>query len=183
MASVAQVVTAQQLFEMPGHRHLELIRGELVPLSPPGFDHGYIASGIDTALRAFVNANRLGAVVIEAGFCIAHDPDTVRGPDVAFVRAERIPAGGVRGFFQGPPDLAVEVVSPADRSSEVTAKAQQWIQSGCAAVWVVDPETKTVTVYSKGPQTLFLSVDDTLVCEELLPGFRLPVAQVFAPQG
>ena len=94
------------------------------------------------------------------------------------VRAERIPAGGVR-LFQGPPDLAVEVVSPADRSSEVTAKAQQWVQSGFAAVWVVDPETKTVTVYSKGPQTLFLSVEDMLVCEELLPGFRLPVARVF----
>ena len=74
----------------------------------------------------------------------------------------------------------MEVISPSDRASEVLAKAQEWLQSGCTAVWVVDPETKTVTVYSARPQTLFLSVKDTLACEELLPGFSLPVSQIFA---
>ena len=109
---------------------------------------------------------------------MSHDPDTVRSPDVAFVRGERIPPGGVRAFFDGAPDLAVEVISPSDRASEVIAKARDWLRSGCTAVWVVDPETKTVTVYSRGQPTLFLSADDTLACEELLPGFRLPVSQV-----
>ena len=85
----------------------------------------------------------------------------------------------MRAFFHGAPDLAVEVISPSDRASEVIAKAQDWLQSGCVAVWVIDPETKTVTVYSHRPQTLFLSVEDALVCEELLPGFRLPISQVF----
>ena len=74
----------------------------------------------------------------------------------------------------------MEVISPFDRASEVISKADDWLRYGCAVLWVIDPETKTVTVYSDRPKTLFLSVNDTLVCEELLPGFSLPVSQVFA---
>jgi Uma2 family endonuclease len=179
MVAIAQTVTAQQLFEMPDQERFELVQGELVPMSPPGFDHGCIVLDVAAALREFVQAGKLGMVAVEAGFCVSHDPDTVRSPDVAFVRAARIPPGGVRAFFQGAPDLAVEVISPSDRASEVISKAQDWLQSGCTVVWVIDPETKTVTAYSNGPQTLFLSARDTLTCEALLPGFRLPIAQVF----
>lgn len=179
MATVAQTTTAQQLFEMPGHKHFDLVEGELVAMSPPGFDHGCIVSDIAATLREFVRARKLGVVAVEAGFCVARDPDTVRAPDVAFVRAERIPPGGVRAFFDGAPDLAVEVISPSDRASDVLAKADDWLRFGCTVVWVIDPETKTVTVYSGRPQTLFLSQNDTLVCEELLPSFSLPVSQVF----
>jgi Uma2 family endonuclease len=180
MATVSETISAQRLFEMPGLEHFDLVEGELVPMSPPGFDHGCIVGEIYAALREFVRAARLGSVAVEAGFVVSRDPDTVRSPDVAFVRGERIPPGGVRAFFDGAPDLAVEVVSPSDRASEVIGKADDWLRFGCAAVWVVDPETKTVTVYSQRPQTLFLSVNDTLVCEELLPGFRLPVSEIFA---
>jgi Uma2 family endonuclease len=179
MVAVAQTVSAQQLFEMPDHEHFELVRGELVPMSPPGFDHGCIVLDIAAALRDFVRPRKLGLVAVEAGCCLARDPDTVRSPDVAFVRAGRIPSGGVRAFFQGVPDLVVEVISPSDRASEVIAKAQEWLGAGCVAVWVIDPETRTATVYSRQPQTLFLSSRDTLTCEELLPGFRLPIAQIF----
>ena len=179
MVSIEQTVTAQQLFEMPDQERFELVQGELVPMSPPGFDHGCIVLDVAAVLREFVQAGKLGLVAVEAGFCVSHDPDTVRSPDVAFVRAERIPPGGVRAFFQGAPDLAIEVISPSDRASEVISKAQDWLQSGCTVVWVIDPETKTVTVYSNGPQTLFLSASDTLTCDELLPGFRLSIAQMF----
>jgi Uma2 family endonuclease len=179
MATIAEPITAQELFEMPGHEHFELVQGELVPASPSGFDHGCIVGEVSAVLREFVRARKLGMVVVEAGFCVSHDPDTVRSPGVAFVRAERVPPGGVRAFFQGAPDLAVEVVSPSDRASEVISKARDWLHFGCRVVWVVDPETRTVTVYGAGPQTLFLSAGDTLVCEELLPGFGLPIAQVF----
>ncbi len=148
-------------------------------MSPPGFDHGCIVSDIAAILRQHVRARRLGVVAVEAGFYIAHDPDTVRSPDVAFVRAERVPAGGVRAFFDGAPDLAVEVVSPYDRPGEVMAKAREWIESGCSAVWVIEPETKTAVAYARDRQPLFLSPADSLSCEELLPGFRLPLAEVF----
>ena len=121
MATDAQTITAQQLFEMPGRERFELVGGELVPMSPPGFDHGCIVLDIAAAMREFVHARKLGMVAVEAGFCVSHEPDTVRSPDVAFVRAERIPPGGVRAFFQGAPDLAVEVVSPSDRASVAEA--------------------------------------------------------------
>jgi Uma2 family endonuclease len=180
MVTIAQTITAEQLFEIPGHEHFDLLEGELIPTSPPGFDHGEIAMEIAAALREFVRARKLGKVVVEAGFCVAREPDTVRAPDVAFVRGERIPAGGVRAFFQGAPDLAVEVISPNDRAGDVIAKAGDWLRYGCTAVWVVTPETETVNVYSNRQKTHFLSEEDTLVCEELLPGFCLPVSQIFA---
>ena len=118
-------------------------------------------------------------VTAEAGFRIAHDPDTVRAPDVAFVRAERIPPGGVKGFFQGPPDIAVEVVSPNDRASEVMAKAQDWLQAGCPLVWVVDPETRTISVYRSRSEISVLNETDTLTGGDVLPGFSVAVAEIF----
>jgi Uma2 family endonuclease len=179
MSTVAQTITARQLSEMPGMEHFELIEGELLPMSPPGFDHGCIVADIVSALREFVRSRKLGLVAAEAGFCVSHDPDTVRSPDVAFVRTERLPSGGVPAFFQGAPDLAVEVISPWDRASEVIAKSRDWLRYGCTAVWVVDPGTKTATIYSDQSQAFFLSEKDDLICEELLPGFRLPLSQVF----
>jgi Uma2 family endonuclease len=182
MVSTTQSVTAQQLFETPELERFELVRGELVPMSPPGFKHGCIALEIAAALREFVFSRKLGLVAVEAGFWVSHDPDTVRSPDVAFVRTERIPPGGIHAFFEGAPDLAVEVLSPSDRASEVNAKVQDWLASGCQEVWVVDPQTSSVTVYSQRADARILREVDTLVCEELLPGFRLPVAQVFLQQ-
>ncbi len=123
MATVEQITTAVQLLQA-NLQHCELVGGELMMMSPAGFNHGGIAGNIGLALAAFVKPRRLGVVATaEPGFQIAHDPDTVRAPDVAFVRAERIPPGGVKGYFQGPPDIAVEVVSPNDRASDVMAKA------------------------------------------------------------
>ena len=101
MAATAQITTAEDLFDA-NLQQCELLGGELIMMSPAGFDHGGIAGNIALALGTFVKARALGAVVTaEPGFQIAHDPDTVRVPDVAFVQADRIPPGGVKGFFQG----------------------------------------------------------------------------------
>ncbi len=101
-------------------------------------------------------------------------------PDAAFIRAERIPATPVRGFFPEAPDLAVEVLSPGDRASEVLAKVQDWLAAGCRAVWVIDPETATVTVYRGLGQIAVLGSAATLSGHDVLPGFSLPVREVFA---
>ena len=136
---------------------------------------------VGTALDDFVRPRGLGTLAIaEPGFQIAHDPDTVRAPDVAFVRADRIPPGGVKGFFQGPPDIAVEVVSPNDRASEVMAKAQDWLQAGCPLVWVVDPETRTISIYRSRSEISVLNETDTLTGGDVLPGFSVPVGKIFA---
>ncbi len=150
-------------------------------MSPAGFGHGRIANRISVRLGTFVEERSLGVVTTaETGFQIGRDPDTVRAPDVAFVRAERLPAIEPLGYFQGAPDLAVEVLSPQDRAGEAVAKVQDWLDADCREVWVVDPRTRTVTVYRGGNEALVLHASDTLACGELLHGFSIPVAEIFA---
>jgi Uma2 family endonuclease len=180
MATVQEITTAQQLFEAPNLGRCELVRGELVTLSPAEFEHGAIAGRIHGYLFDFVARNGLGVVVAaETGFRIGHDPDTVRAPDVGFLCAARMPRERTRGYFPGPPDLAVEVVSPDDRAGEVLAKVRDWLSAGCQTVWVVDPTSQTVSVYRGPRDTAMLTGDDELTDDKLLPGFHLPVAEVF----
>jgi Uma2 family endonuclease len=180
MATVQEITTAEQLLEAPDLGRCELVRGELVMMSPAGYEHGDVAGRVHGFLFHFVRQNGLGTVTAaETGFQIGHDPDTVRAPDVGFVCAERVPRVRTRGYFQGPPDLAVEVVSPSDRAGELLAKVQDWLAAGCRAVWVVDPTSQTVSVYRASHETSLLTVADALSDDELLPGFRLPVAEIF----
>ncbi len=181
MATTAPVTTAEQLFEAPNLGPCELLRGELIMVSPPGYAHGSIEARIARALGDFVEARDLGDVLVgEPGFVIARNPDTVRAPDVAFVRAERVPKGEETRFFEGAPDLAVEVLSPNDRAGEVNAKVQDWLDAGCRMVWVVDPATKTVSVYRSRTQIEVLGASETISGGDVLPGFGLPVAGIFA---
>jgi Uma2 family endonuclease len=181
MTTIEQITTAEQLLRTPGLGRCELVEGELLMMSPAGYEHGRIVVRITRPLANFISQNRLGDLTgAETGFQIAHDPDTVRAPDVAFVRAQRVPAEPVQGYFPGPPDLAVEVLSPDDRAGEVLAKVRDWLQAGCRRVWVVDPRTRTVSVYRSQSEVVVLSQSDTLSEEDLLPGFRLPVAEIFA---
>jgi len=181
MATLAKITTAEQLLKSPHVGPCELIGGEVVMMTPAGFEHSRIALTLGSVLRDYAAARGLGTVVgADAGFQIAHAPDTVRSPDVAFVRAARLGPSPLRGFFQGPPDLAVEVVSPTDRASELTAKVHHWLDAGCLAVWVVDPQTRTVAVWRSPHEIAILHESDTLTAEDLLPGFVLPVAAIFA---
>jgi Uma2 family endonuclease len=180
MATVQDITTAEQLLGAPGLGRCELVRGELVMMSPAGFEHGDVAGRVHGHLFHFVTQNRLGTVTAaETGFQIGHDPDTVRAPDVGFIRTERVPKVRTRGFFQGPPDLAVEVISPTDRAGELLAKVQDWLAAGCRAVWVVDPTSRTISVYRGSGEISLLGITDEVADEELLPGFRLSVAEVF----
>jgi Uma2 family endonuclease len=181
MSTTQSITTARQLLEASGLGRCELIGGKLKMMSPGGFRHGRVASTIDRMLGNFVSERGLGTVLgPETGFHIARDPDTVRAPDVAFVRADRLPETEPVGFFPGAPDLAVEVVSPSDRASELLIKVQDWLEAGCRAVWVADPQTRTVTVYRAGGESVVLTADRTLDAGDVLPGFRTPVAELFA---
>ena len=181
MATIQQVTTAEQLLQTPGLARCELLRGELVMMTPAGSEHGGIAANVAVALGTFVKKNHLGRVFgAETGFQIAREPDTVRAPDAAFVCAERIGPALSRGFFQGAPDLAVEILSPSDRAGEVFAKVRDWLDAGSRQVWVIDPQTRTVTVYRSRREISVLQASETLCAEDLLPGFGLPVAEIFA---
>jgi Uma2 family endonuclease len=181
MATTTPITTADQLFHAPDLGRCELVRGELMMMTPAGFEHGRIAGRLAGALVPFVTQHALGVVLVaEAGFQISRDPDTVRAPDVAFVRAERVPATPPHAFFPGAPDLAVEVVSPNDRASELIAKVQDWLDGGCRAVWVVDPETHSITVYRSRNEVMVLTRADTLTGGDVVPGFSVAVRDIFA---
>jgi len=181
MALTEHITTAEQLLHSPDLGRCELVRGELVMMSPAGFEHGRILVRITRPLAEFVEQQRLGVVTgAETGFHIGRDPDTVRAPDVAFLRAARVPAEPERGFFPGAPDLAVEVLSPEDRASEVLAKVRQWLDAGTETVWVADPATETVSVYRSPTRAEVLGEGEVLGGGELLPGFRVLVSEIFA---
>ncbi len=131
-----------------GDRH-ELIRGELRTVTPAGHPHGRIAMRFAWPLAQYVEERRLGAVyAAETGFLLASDPDTVRAPDVAFVRRERVAeVGETGGYLPGAPDLAVEVISPGDTYTGVEGKVTEWLQAGARMVIVVDPPNRAVKVH------------------------------------
>lgn len=148
-------------------------------MSPAGFEHGRLIVRLTTPLDLFVSKQKLGVVAgAETGFRIESDPDTVRAPDISFVRQSRVPVAAVGSYFPGAPDLAVEVLSPDDRASEVLSKVRQWLESGCQSVWVVDPRSQTVTRYSQQGAAHVFSRTDSLT-DDLLPGFAVELADVF----
>lgn len=175
--------TAEELLRLPddGTRR-ELVRGELREMTPAGNEHGYVALRIASRLERHVDANRLGRVyAAETGFKIASDPDTVRAPDAAFVSRERVEeVGRVEGFWPGAPDLAVEVVSPGDTHAEVVEKSLAWLDAGCRMVLVAEPQRKVVTVYRSREDIRILTEDEAVDGTDVVPGWRLPVAEIFA---
>lgn len=175
-------LTVEQFERLPddGHR-LELVRGRVVRESLAGFEHGRMAARIAHYLEEYVKGRRLGIVCgAETGFLLSTEPATVRGPDAAFVRADRVPAERVRGYFPGAPDLAAEILSPSSTAGEVRAKVRDYLEAGTRVVWVVDPEARTVAVHRARSGARILGESDELDGGDVLPGFRLPLAQLFA---
>jgi Uma2 family endonuclease len=179
----ARQVTSEELLAMPddGSRY-ELVRGELRRMPPAGSEHGYLAMRIASRLERHADANGLGRVyAAETGFKLASDPDTVRAPDAAFVSRTRIEeAGRIAGYWPGPPDLAVEVVSPGDTHAQVVEKALTWLEAGCRMVLVADPDRRTVTVYRSLDNIRILTEGGSVDGADVVPGWRLPVAELFA---
>lgn len=176
-------MTADELFELPddGFHRYELIRGELIQMPPPGAQHGGIAARVVTLLDPHVRRERLGAVLGETGCRLEGDPDTVRAPDAAFIARERLPAGGLpERYWQGAPDLAVEVVSPTDTYVEVQEKALEWLTFGARLVWVIGPRRRTVTVYRAPDDIVVLDAEATLDGGDVVPGWSVRVAELFA---
>ena len=175
--------TAAELLALPddGHRY-ELVRGRLITMTPASARHGKLASRLDRALGVFVEAHDLGEVyTAEPGFALESDPDTVRAPDVAFVRRERIPPEGEpEGFWAIAPDLVIEIVSPSESAHTVQAKVADYLRAGTRLLWVVYPDSRTVMEFRAPDQARMLTVEDHLEGGEVVPGFSLPLARLFA---
>ena len=180
MSTILQHMTADELADTPGLGRCELIRGELVHMSPAGGEHGWTIAKLTAKLVVFVEQHRLGFVFgAETGFVIERDPDTVRAPDVSFVRSGRITTRPTRKFLPFAPDLAVEVISPSDSSTKVSAKAEQWLRCGTTTVWLIDPVRDSAAVCVLEDDVFVLRAVTELADAELLPGFVLPVKSLF----
>ncbi len=159
------------------YRH-ELIKGELLTMPSPKPLHGRVVANLVILLGIHVKANRLGDVHAESGYHLERDPDTVLGPDVSFISAERVDRTDEH-YYDGPPDLAIEVVSPGDRKAYVERKLTLYIESGTRSVWIVNPRRRTVEVVSSLNDRKTLHEDDELV-DPTVPGFRVQVSEIFA---
>ena len=182
MATADKLMTADELLRLPddGQRH-ELIAGELRTMALNGAEHGRVTVNLAVPLGHYIDTHHLGEVYAAGtGFQLTTSPDTVRAPDVAFMRQERVLAvGRVMGYLPGPPDLAAEVVSPNDRPAEVEEKVASWLAHGTRLVLVVDPRRRTVRVYRPGTPPRTLAEQDVLSGEDVVPGWTLPVRALF----
>lgn len=180
--AVTRPMTAEALAALPADGfQYHLIDGELHRMSPPGAEHGEVAGEILRRVANHVVDRELGRVyAAETGFLLGRDPDTVLAPDVAFVRAERLPPRAERrGYLPLAPDLVAEVVSPSDRPAEVMQKVGRYLQAGVRLVWLVDTGTRTLAIHRPGLPTVVLEEDDTLDGEDVLSDLQIPVADLF----
>jgi len=138
--------------------------------------HGRVSANLTMLLLQYAKANRLGDVYAENGYKIETDPDTVLGPDVSFVARDRVES--TDGYYDGPPDLAVEVISPDDRRGRIERKLGLWLEAGTKSVWLVNPRRRTVEVISSLSDRRTLHDTDELV-DDTVPGFRVKVSEIF----
>ncbi len=159
----------------------ELVRGELRMSPPPGGPHGRAATNLVILLSAHTRPRRLGWVWADGiGYELRQLPRTVRVPDASFVRADRLPAGGVRpGLLKFAPDLAIEVLSPGESAKEIEEKIDDYLKSGTPLIWVVDPVRRTVRVVSTDSTELLLREGETLTGGRVLPDFACAVDEIF----
>jgi Uma2 family endonuclease len=173
------LLTADELERLPSTgKRTELVRGQMVVREPPGFRHGDIVVNLTVVIAQFVRARNLGRVLAESGYVLFTGPDTVRGPDVSFVRHERIPDPIPRGFARFAPDLAIEVLSPSDRPGKVLEKVADYLNAGTHLVWVIDPDRRQARIHRSNGTVTVIGESDDLDGEDVLPGFSCTLAQV-----
>lgn len=180
MATV-QTMTIEEFADISEPGRFDLIKGELLRMPPAGGEHGEVAGELARVIGNFVVENDLGRFyAAETGFILDAESSTVLAPDVAFVQASRVPPRERRrGFVPVVPDLVVEVVSPSDRVTEVNDKVNTYLDSGVRMVWAVEPIRQRITVYTPDRRARLLNSDDVLEGGDVLPGFSLPLADIF----
>jgi Uma2 family endonuclease len=173
------LMTAEEFGNLPDSPdRQELIKGELLTMPSPKPLHGQVVANLAIILGQHIKANRLGRIYAESGYKLESDPDTVLGPDASFVSKERIDQAE-DAYYEGPPDLAIEVLSPGDRRGYVERKLVLYLQRGTRSVWLVNPRRRTVEVVSSLDNRRMLHEDDELV-DDTVPGFRVKVSEIFA---
>ncbi|MCC2670651.1 MAG: hypothetical protein K0Q72_3122 [Armatimonadetes bacterium] len=176
-------MTAEEFYDFCAGKdaRLELVRGEVVEMSPASVRHGMLDTRLSLSIGAFVLAHQLGEYVLNTGFILFREPDEVRGPDQAYVSNERMAAcpPPERGFWAVVPDLVVEIVSPGDTAEELNQKVREYLAAGVRLIWVFYPKTQEVLVHRPSASVEVLQRSGTLRGDEVLTGFELPLEQVW----
>jgi Uma2 family endonuclease len=160
-------------------KRAELVRGRLLVYEPPGGRHGSVTAQLAFRLAQHVDLTGAGALFVgDTGFLLARDPDTVRGPDIAFVRQERLGRSIPNGYVELAPDLVVEVLSHTDRPGATLAKIGDWLDAGVRLAWLVDPDRRLARVYRYDGSESVITETDALNGDDVLPGFRCPLGVV-----
>ncbi len=166
------------------NRWFELVRGEVIELPPPRKTHGYVCHNVGRLLGNYTfERGEFYVTGNDTGVILQRGPDTVRGPDVAVYNDARTFAELHPKYGEVAPLLAVEVLSPDDRMGKVMRKVKDYLNGGVALVWVIDPETRNVTVHRSGQELRIIEEQEEITGEELLPDFRCRVADFFRLPG
>ena len=182
------LLTVDDVWELAHHPdnenvYFELIDGKLFTMVPPGRRHGLLATEIAGYLWLFNSEHRLGEITIETGYHPSDTRYTLLGPDIAFLRHERLPQPPTEKYISVMPDLAVEILSPSDTIAKARRKAEVYLQNGTELVWLVQPKRQGVEVCrlveGADLQFEFAGQGDSLSGEEILPGFELEVDLLF----
>ena len=165
-------------------RHFELEKGEVIEMPPPKRLHGFVCNNMAWRLTNYAETRGVGIVCTnDAGVIVERDPDTVRGPDVAYFDDVQAADEILAEYAKVPPVIAVEVLSPDDRVNQVALKVDEYLAFGVKQVWVVDPEAKDIAVHRVGVSMRLLNQDDELLGGDALPGFSCRVSDFFRLPG
>jgi Uma2 family endonuclease len=183
MSTDTALISVEEFWEMDFDGPVELVRGEIVEVSRPNTHHGFVCAKVVYRLQEWNTDDRYGFIISnDSGVLTERDPDTLRGPDVYFIRHERLPEGRLpERWLDVGPDLAVEVLSPGDRWKEVWDKIHEYFALGVQEVWVIDPQKRQVHVMRPDDGPLIVLETGTLQSPEVQPGFACPVARLLPP--
>jgi len=175
-----QLMTGEELGRHPELDPCELVNGRVVPMAPVGHIHGSIEFRLGAELVAYADESRRGvAMGGEVGIYTGRDPDTVRAADALFITHERYGRRGPGAFLDVVPELVVEILSPEDRAGQVMTKIRECLSIGVDRVWLIDGRRRQIRIYRSPEQAETLEIGDTLHDEEILPGFSLPLSDLF----
>jgi len=181
IASERKTWTDEEFMALPKDERYELVNGKLVAMGNSGMEHGEIGSFLGGSLSLYVRSNKLGAIC-DSSTAFTMKSGNKRSPDVSFIAKERLQ--GIKrlpkGYFQGSPDLAVEILSPSNTVEEIHDKIVEFFENGTRLLWVIHPDEQYVLVYHSPSPDRLLRLEDFLDGEDVIPGFSLAVAELFA---
>lgn len=180
--TATRLMTADELLVLqPPDKDTELVRGRMIVREPPKPWHGLYSANLCRIVGTHVWAARLGVVCgQDTGFHVASDPDTVLAPDLAFVRAERIPSRDDDRYWRLAPDLVAEIMSPGDRRKAVVRKINDWLDAGVRVAWLIEPKPRRATICFADGSEIEVEADGVLTAGDVLPGFACALRDVFA---